>query len=197
MSESSKFLVLISYDNQGQILGCQGGSRECLEQEVARSDGNFLFSETEAKNSKHYVDVENLEVKEKGQPPSDGYVFNYDQKEWEFTLTLAKELKWEEIKSQRNSQEFGSFEWQGSQIQCNEVSQRRLQGAVQMAAINPSVVINWTMEDNSVVSLTAPQIIDMGTALGVHVTDTHEHGRMLRQLISDATTESQLNLITW
>ena len=101
------------------------------------------------------------------------------------------------ISEKRTEQEFSNFDWGGYSVQCDEVSQRRLQGAVQMAAISPSIIIDWTMEDNSVVSLTAPQVIEMGTALGLHVTATHERGRMLRQLINDATTETQLDLINW
>jgi hypothetical protein len=200
--EAAQIFVLIAYNNQGKILGCQGGSKESLDQEIEDAEkegfeGNFLFAETEATDLDSYVNVESLKVNAKGEKPSDGYIFNYEQGVWDFTLAPAKEAKWEEIKQQRDGQEFGSFEWQGNQIQCDEVSQRRLQGAVQMAAISPSIVIDWTMEDNSVVSLTALQVMDMGTALGAHVTATHERGRMLRQLINDATTEIQLDLITW
>lgn len=188
---------LISYDNQGRILICQSGPDDSLIAEQEKSEENTVFNADPVTSETHFIDIVAKEVKSKGDKPSNAYIFDYDSAQWAFNIAEAQKEKWLEIKEQRTYQEFSSFEWQNNQIQCNEVSQRRLQGAVQMAAINPSIVIDWTMEDNSVVSLAASQVIDMGTALGLHVTATHERGRMLRQLINDATTETQIDLIIW
>lgn len=188
---------LISYDDEGKILNCQGADLDSLIDEQNKSEFNTIISETSASNADSYVDVSLKEIKPKGIQPDYSYNFDYLSGTWIFDIALGKEGKWIQIKEQRNAQEFGSFEWQGTQVQCDEISQRRLQGAVQLAAINPSIVIDWTLEDNSVVTLTAEQVISMGSALGGHVTDTHEHGRMLRQLINNATTEAQLDLINW
>lgn len=188
---------LISYDDEGKILNCQGAYLDSLIDEQNKSEFNTIISETSASNADSYIDVSLKEIKSKGVQPDYGYIFDYLSGTWVFDIDLGKEGKWLEIKEQRNAQEFGSFEWQGTQVQCDELSQRRLQGAVQLAAINPSIVIDWTLEDNSVVTLTAEQVISMGSALGSHVTDTHERGRIARQLINDATTEAQLDLINW
>tara|TARA_R110000772_G_scaffold66607_3_gene148251 strand:- start:388 stop:993 length:606 start_codon:yes stop_codon:yes gene_type:complete len=188
---------LISYDDQGRILYCQNGPDDSLKALQEASIHNTVFSQEAATDEGHFVDIATNEIKHKGNMPTKGHIFDYSQGLWAFDISLAKAEKWRAIKEKRTEQEFSNFDWGGYSVQCDEVSQRRLQGAVQMAAISPSIIIDWTMEDNSVVSLTAPQVIEMGTALGLHVTATHERGRMLRQLINDATTETQLDLINW
>tara|TARA_B110000858_G_scaffold186291_1_gene229306 strand:- start:2110 stop:2712 length:603 start_codon:yes stop_codon:yes gene_type:complete len=188
---------LVTYNDQGKILLCQSGPDDSLIPAQEKSELNTVYNDESVTSEHHYVDLTSNKVRKKGDKPSKGYIFDYDSAQWVFDIAEARQKKWEEIRELRTFQEFSSFEFQGSQIESDEISQRRLQGAVQMAAINPSVIIDWTMEDNSVVSLTAPQIIDMGTALGAHVTATHSRGRILRQLISEAETEQQLELINW
>jgi len=197
--ENNNLGNLVTYDNDGVIILCQAGPDDSLlSSQAMMPDMNTLFHKEGLVTNEHYfVDTTTHEVKAKGEKPGEGYVFDYLTSQWTFDLTVSKEEKWLEIKKERDYQEFNSFEWQGNQVQCNEESQRRIQGAVQMAVIDASLVIDWTMEDNSVVSLTAAQVIDMGTALGNHITTTHERGRALRQLIADATTEAQLALIAW
>jgi hypothetical protein len=77
------------------------------------------------------------------------------------------------------------------------VSQRRIQGAVQLSAIDDTLTLDWTLADNSVQTFTAADYIQIGQALAVHVSQCHERGRILRQEIEAATTLEDLEAIVW
>jgi len=113
------------------------------------------------------------------------------------TLEQKKDDKWLEIKAARDAQEFGTFDWGGYTFQCDEVSQRRIQGAVQLAGLDPTLVMDWTLADNSVQSFTATDFIAIGQALAVHVNAGHVKSRALRSQIESATTEAEISAITW
>jgi hypothetical protein len=113
------------------------------------------------------------------------------------TLTDLKADKWIEIKAARTAQEFGSFDWGGYTFQCDEVSQRRIQGAVQLAMLDPALTLDWTLADNTVQAFTAAEFEAIGQALAAHVGQCHERGRILRQEIDAATSEKDLEAISW
>ena len=112
-------------------------------------------------------------------------------------LDQKKADKWVEIKAARDAQEFGSFDWGGYTFQCDEVSQRRIQGAVQLASMSSAFSIDWTLLDNSVITLTADQMIEVGQTLASHVNALHVKSRGLRIDIESATTEQEISAITW
>lgn len=129
--------------------------------------------------------------------PSKAHVFDFSAGLWELDLAIAKDLKWSEIKSQRASAEFGTFDWGGYTFQCDEVSQRRIQGAVQLAAIDNTMTLDWTLADNSVQNFTAAEYVQIGQALAIHVSGCHERGRIRRSEIDAATTAEELEAIVW
>lgn len=112
-------------------------------------------------------------------------------------LDQKKDDKWLEIKAARDAQEFSQFDWGGYTFQCDEVSQRRIQGAVQLSAIDDTLTLDWTLADNSVQSFTAAEYVQIGVALATHVSGCHARGRILRQEIESATTEAELEAIVW
>jgi hypothetical protein len=129
--------------------------------------------------------------------PSGSYVFDYQAGVWVVDLALAKSHKWDEIKGARDVQEFGTFDWNGYTFQCDEVSQRRIQGAVQLANMDSALVMDWTLADNSVQTFTAADFIAIGIALAAHVNDGHVKSRQLRQQIDAATSEADIQAISW
>lgn len=129
--------------------------------------------------------------------PSRDHVFDFATGAWELDLSIAKGHKWDEIKAARGAEEFGSFDWGGYTFQCDEVSQRRIQGAVQLAAIDDTMTLDWTLADDSVQNFTAAQYVQIGQALAIHVSQAHERGRILRQQIDAATSAEELEAIVW
>jgi len=179
------------YDEDGRITAILSGPT------VSKLPPENAIEVTEADVTvtSHYVS--NGILTEYPEKPSGAYVFNFSAELWELDLNLAKDLKWAEIKRSRASEEFGSFIWGTYTFQCDEVSQRRIQGAVQLAAIDPNFTVDWTLLDNSVITLTSAQMIEVGQTLASHVNALHVKARGLRSDIDAATTEAEISAITW
>lgn len=116
-------------------------------------------------------------------------------------LTARKNLKWAQIKLERDRVEFGTMTWDGSEFDTNMISQQRIQGAVQLAsmslAANQTFEQDWTLADNSVRTLNASQLVSLGLALAQHVGTAHAIGRGLRAQIFSATTEAEVDAVVW
>lgn len=113
------------------------------------------------------------------------------------TLRAARKNKWAEIKKARDAAEFGGFIWDGSPFDSDPKSQSRIQGAGQIAQLDPDASLEWTLQNNDVRTLNAAEIIQVGRTMGMHITGAHARGRVLRAQIDAATTVEAINLITW
>lgn len=189
---------VVFYLDSGEIVSRRSGTVANVDIAIEASSLNHV----DITRVDHDVTVEDYyvsdnEVLAKGERPSESYTFNYASGSWELDIELAKGYKWESIKDSRNAQEFGTFEWGGYTFQCDEVSQRRIQGAVQLSAIDDTLTLDWTLADNSVQTFTAADYIQIGQALAVHVSQCHERGRILRLEIEAATTLEELEAIVW
>jgi hypothetical protein len=140
-------------------------------------------------------------------PPvkSPEYRYNINTKTWDKvdyrSLEDHKTEKWTDIKNTRNSLEFGGFTWNNYEFDSDTISQTRIQGAVQLAqlAISNSspFSIDWTLKNNSIVVLSAEEMIQVGLSLANHVTSIHEISRGLKQQIDSAINVEQLANINW
>ena len=187
---------LVVYDDAGKITQVITGSDHNLEANAERVTGSCLIVD-DAGFDTHYVDLNDSSLKPKGDQPNENYVFDYSSGQWLLDIELARSLAWAQVKQSRDQEEFGEFQWGDYVFQCDEVSQRRIQGAVQLAAIDSSMTLEWTLADNSAQLFTAADYIQIGQALAVHVSQCHERGRMLRQQINESTTEAELEAIVW
>lgn len=139
------------------------------------------------------------EIRHKGDRPSNAHIFDYTTKQWVDPRSLEdhKSAQWALIKAARNEAEFGGFTWDGSIFDSDQVSQARIQGAVLLAANNPDFVIDWTLADNTVRSLTADDLITISQALGEHVALQHSRARDARALIDQATSISEVQAVSF
>lgn len=133
------------------------------------------------------------------EPPAEYFEWDAELGNWVDGRDLAghKEAKWQEIKAARDAEEFGTFEWNMHAFDCDEVSQRRIQGAVQLAALDDTTVMDWTLADNSVQTFNATELQQIGQALAAHVNACHVKARGLRAQIDAATTKAELDAIIW
>lgn len=113
----------------------------------------------------------------------------------------ARVEAWSRIKAARESVEFGPFVLGVHTFDGDSESQRRIQGAAQLATLAQATgqpfSIDWTLADNTQVTLTAAEMIGVGVALGHHVNEAHGIARTLRAQIDAATTPEQLEAIQW
>lgn len=135
--------------------------------------------------------------------PTPNHVFDYSAKQWVDPRTLdeVKAAQWTAIKAARAAHELGGFVWGGSQFDSDQVSQQRIQGAVQLAqlamAAGQPFEVDWTLADNSTRTLSATDVLQVGMALGGHITAAHTKARALRAAINAATTADAVQTTTW
>ena len=139
------------------------------------------------------------EVVSPPQKPSPHHTFDYTTKQWVDPRTLSdlQAAKWAQIKRDRDEAEFGGFTWDGSPFDSDAISQSRIQGAVQLAAMAPGFTIDWTLANNSVRNLSAADLANVGAALVMHVAAQHDKARTLRSQIEAATTVAEVDAVTW
>ena len=113
------------------------------------------------------------------------------------TMDALRERKWQEIKQQQLAQERGGFEYAGNRYNSDLAAQTHIQGAALQAMQDPSYTSEWTLENNSTITLTAVQLQELNQALIQHVESTHQKAQNLRQAIREAQTPEQLDKITW
>ena len=117
------------------------------------------------------------------------------------TLDVAKAQKWSEMKVARDnamrsdlSTPFGSFD-------ANAPAQKSITDAVllvqTLASIGESVDIGFTLADNSSITLTTTQMVQVGLLLGQRTQQVYSQGRILRDAINAATDLVTVQAITW
>ena len=185
----------VFYDDSGKIVSCKTGSEEGIHLTAESSAFNYIFFEDVPDADFKYV--ENEQLVDMPTQPSEFYEFNYSTKSWDLQFSFAQQGKWNEVKKARDEEEFGTFVWNDYTFDCNEVSQRRIQGAVQLAALDTNVVMDWTLADNSSQTFNATELQQIGQALGAHVNACHVKARGLRDQIDAAQTEAELSVISW
>jgi len=135
------------------------------------------------------------------EQPSASHTWNWSTKQWTYDLTEGRAQAWARIKAARESMEFGPFVWDGQTFDGDSESQRRIQGAAQLATLAQATgqpfSIDWTLADNTQATLTATEMIGVGVALGQHVNGAHGIARTLRTQIDAATTPEELEAIQW
>lgn len=126
--------------------------------------------------------------------PGAGYEYSYEHNAWidNRTLPEVRSLKWNAIKEQRDTLEFGGFEYAGNVYDSDQVSQGRIMGA---ALAGEDQV--WTLADNTTAYLTADELKELYAALQLHVAAAHERGRIAREKLDKATTIEEVESIVF
>lgn len=138
--------------------------------------------------------------------PSSGkhkLVLSGGELQWSDTRSLAerKADRWSAIKAERDIREYGGFAWGGSAFDSDPESQRRIQGAAQLAMLSQQLGqpfdITWTLADNSTRTLSGVDMLAVGVALSEHVGALHAAARTLRQQLDAASTAEQVEAVAW
>lgn len=114
------------------------------------------------------------------------------------TLDTARTRAWARIKRARALAEAADFVCCGATYQADK---DRIVGAAQLAllaqAAGQPYSIDWTLSDNTYLTLDAAGMIAVGAALGEHVAGAFAIGRKLREQIAAATSFEALDAIVW
>ena len=118
------------------------------------------------------------------------------------SLEETKAAKWQEIKAIRDEKENAGFPYMGGKtLDSDNRAVQRISIAVQAAqtaiAAGKPFNLEWTCTDNSVIAMTAGEVIGMSVALANHTNTLHEKARLLRQQIDSATTAEGVEAVEW
>jgi len=116
-------------------------------------------------------------------------------------LEDLKQVKRQQINAERDRIEQSGFLFNGYLLDSDIHSIQRIAVAAQAAqwAINTGQVnaVNWTCADNSVITLTAAEVITIPSVLAQHSANLHHIARQLKDQVDAAQTIDQLNNIVW
>lgn len=103
---------------------------------------------------------------------------------------------WTAVKVVRDAAEQSGCPYMGKTLDSDSTSVQRISIAVQaaqgaLAAGIKGFVLDWTMQDNSVVAMTAEQVIGMSAALAAYSNELHERARVLREQIEQVVSDYQ------
>lgn len=131
--------------------------------------------------------------------PSEECLWDKLSKTWIDPRTLQdfKDAQWGQIKQARSAAEYTGFTWDGSTFDSDAISQNRITGAVTLATLSSTFTIGWILADNTVRTLSATDMMQVGAALGQHVATQFVHGATLRAQIDAATTPLEVEAVSW
>lgn len=182
----------LCHNEAGEITSVIRGDSEHMGEPM----GSFIkYTGSEEVSTKWYI--KDGVAKKKGEPPSKSYAFNVVSETWELDLSDAKSRAWDRIKLKRQADERNTFTWDGNTFQCDEQSQRKLMLTMQRAQNDSSLSMAWTLADNTVKTFSAADYINIGIAMSTHVDACHTKAKDLRTKINAATTQSELDGITY
>lgn len=133
--------------------------------------------------------------------PSKQHVFDFQSKTWidRRTLDDRKAERWASVKRKRDAAEFGPFSWGALTFDGDAESKSRLSLAAMAAqaaiAAGDGWSVDWTLADNSTVTLSAADVIGVVQAMGANITAAHQAARIKRAAIEAATTVEELDAI--
>jgi hypothetical protein len=116
-------------------------------------------------------------------------------------LERAKTSRWVFLKEARDEAEWGGTATNFGRFDTDEKSQGKLTGASLAALIlmsqgQPFSKI-WTREDNTSVTLTGSQLIEVGLTVMAWVDTVHQRSRVLYDRIQTATTVPEVDAVLW
>lgn len=116
-------------------------------------------------------------------------------------LAEAKVIRWEFVKTARTRHIDSGLTTPYGDFQTAPPERQNITDAVLLAQTLASqsqpVSIDWTLADNSVVTLGLTEIVTVGLLLGQKVQEAHAHARTLRAAIDAATTVEEVEAVSW
>ena len=113
-------------------------------------------------------------------------------------LNYVREKKWKEIKECRDYAETSGLPFKESMLDYDMRSAFKLEIAKQAAeSIGEAFRIDWTMKDNSTMTLTLEDLQSIPTIASIWSNSLHEKARALRERIYNTADISEILEITW
>lgn len=204
--------TIVVYDLDGEIervVKTDDAGIAALYPDGVPASGVLVLDAQDVLPSKHYVSggaiVEYTPEQNsaKADQHATGRKWRNSAMEWQDarTLTEIKTDKWEVIKLARAAHIDSGLATPYGDFQTAPPGRQNITDAVLLAQTLASqsqpVSIDWTLADNTVVTLGLTEIVTVGLLLGQKVQEAHAHARTLRAAIDAATTAAEVEAVAW
>lgn len=127
--------------------------------------------------------------------PAPGLDWLYLNGSWQAPTPSLEHLKakrWDYIKSQRDLDESSGFIFNGFTFDSDVSSQQKIS-----ILANSSEPIEWTLKDNSTLTLSPAQMVGLRDGLAAHLVAVHNRGTLARNLLDQANTPEEIQNINY
>lgn len=154
-------------------------------------------------DSVFYINTETLEPTPIPTQDSPDTIFDWATKQWYDPRTLEdlKDAKWAQVKAAREAAidaalptPYGTFDSDASARTSITDAVLMLQS---LAALGQPTTVDFTLADNSVVTLTTAEMVNVGLLLGQKVQAAYAAARALRAQIEASTTPAEVAAVAW
>jgi len=131
--------------------------------------------------------------------PSALHTWDWSLKEWAGPpLDVLRAEQWLKIKEARAEAESAGVTVGEYTFDSDPASQSKVQGAMQLTQYVPDDwTVDWTLADNTVITLSKNGLIALALSLGSHVQDVYAKARDLRLAIDSASTAEEILAVCW
>jgi hypothetical protein len=135
--------------------------------------------------------------------PSDVFEWDHTTKQWVDLRTLdeVKAAQWTTIKASRETELLSPLPTPYGAFDATIEAQKSITDAVLMlqtlASLGTPTTIDFTLADNSTVTLDTTQMVTVGLLLGQRTQQLYAKGRIKRDAINAATTVMDVEAVTW
>lgn len=191
----------ILFKNTGQIISCITTEPHDVGINVQANNADGFIEGEVADTSQYYVD--NAVLIKKPEALSKEHKFDYATKQWVDPRTLRdfKDEQWLLIKKAREAAinaplatPYGSFDSDATGRTSITDAVLMLQT---MSYMGTPTTLDFTLADNTVVTLSTLQMVEVGLLLGQKTQAAYRQARIKRDEIEAATTKEAVLLIGW
>ncbi len=177
--------------------------------DVQASTSEVSFADETATAQTHYLNKGALTAYTPAQAASKATQPSYPSRwsdallGWEDLRSVfrSRDAQWGRIKTLRNAALTAPLPTAYGEFDADPSSQKNITDSVllaqTLAALGQPVEIDFTRADNTTVTLSAAQMIEVGLALGQRTQQVYATARALRAAIDAATTISEIESIAW
>lgn len=185
----------IYYDQSGRIMAA--GMESSLYQEWNCIETDAVLDSL----NNYYVDI--YVIKQIPPKTYDWQIFDYSLKQWIDPRTLAdvQAAQWELMKIARNAAIESPLATPYGTFDCNAAAQANIVSAILLlqnrAALGNPGTVNYTLADNTTISLDVTQMVQVGLLMGAQIEAAFNKGVAKRAAINAATNFGDVQAITW
>jgi len=198
-------MLYIVHTQNGEILRCGYVPKEWASSQ-ASGDERLLTDENissiaiqqviDQGNNNFYIDQHN--VVSIPPCPQEDCIFDYNIKQWVVSPLLTEELRIaanSKVNETKLKVESAGFIVNGKLFDSSPISQLRINLAAFSATNNPEFSVDWTLADNSTITLDYLAIQDIAKTLWNYLANFHTQAKQFKQRIAQASSSLEIGAV--